>query len=153
MQLERFGASSDEWRCPDFGRKHPMKRIAFSLVAVATLAGVIGSVANGNHPTRARIRQSHGQNDAELRLAAHHSGVSVARLFKRIGFDHGTYARELGEVHCVFRIGWCSCRPSLNGFASGNELERCDLNRVERGADYHEFAVRAETVNQLGHSL
>ena len=125
-----------------------MNRIAFLLVAVATLAGVIGSAARPFG-----IRQSHGQNDAELRLAAQHSGVSVARLFKRIGFDHGTYAGQFGEVQCVLGIGRCSRRPSLNGFASGNELYRRDLNRVERGADYHEFAVRPETVDQLGHGL
>jgi hypothetical protein len=35
---------------------------------------------------------SHCQDNAELRVAAHHAGVSLGRFFERIGFNYGTYA-------------------------------------------------------------
>ena len=34
---------------------------------------------------------SHRQNDAELRLATYHTRITLGRLFKRIGFNHGTH--------------------------------------------------------------
>ena len=38
------------------------------------------------------VRSSHCQDNAELRVAAHHAGVSLGRFFERIGFNHGTHA-------------------------------------------------------------
>ena len=62
-------------------------------------------------------RTSHRQDDAELRVAAHHSRVSLGRFFERIGFNHGTHAGQFGEAQRVFGIGRCSRGPALN--ASG----------------------------------
>ena len=59
---------------------------------------------------------SHRQNDAELRLAAHHSRVSLGRFFERIGFDHGTHAGQFSEVAACPRNRRVFPRPSLESF-------------------------------------
>jgi len=40
-------------------------------------------------PLRRLAQTSHSQDDAELGLAAHHSGVSLGRFFERIRLNHG----------------------------------------------------------------
>jgi hypothetical protein len=41
---------------------------------------------------RARLVDSHRQDDAELCLAGHHARVSLGRFFERVRFDHGTHS-------------------------------------------------------------
>src|SRR5271169_2104474 len=65
---------------------------------------------------------SHGQNDAELCVAAQHARVSLGCFFERICLDHGTHAGQFGEVQCVFGIGGGSRSPALNPSTSAYEL-------------------------------
>jgi hypothetical protein len=74
---------------------------------------------------------SHRENDAELRLAAHHPRVAFRRFFERISFNHGTHTCKFGEVQGVFGIRRCSRGPALKALTSADELDRCDLNRIE----------------------
>lgn len=74
------------------------------------------------HPARRSWSTSHGEDHAELCIAAHHPRVSLCRLFKGIGFNHGTHATQFGETQCVLRIGCCSRGPALNRSTSTDEL-------------------------------
>jgi His Kinase A (phospho-acceptor) domain len=56
-----------------------------------------------------------------------------------------------GEAQCVLGIGWCARSRALNCAASRNKLQRRDFNGIKCGTDHHEFAVRPQTVDQLGH--
>ena len=46
------------------------------------------------------LAPSHGQNNAELCVAAHHACVSLAR-FERIGFNHGAHTGEFGKAQGI----------------------------------------------------
>src|ERR1700739_46936 len=70
----------------------------------------------------------HRQNDAELRITAHHSRVSLASLFEWIGLNHRTNPGQLRKPQCVFGIGWRTGRPALDGATSADQLDRRDLD-------------------------
>ncbi len=63
---------------------------------------------------------SHRQNDAELRLAAHHARVSLGRFFERICFNHGTHAGQFGEVQCTL-LSMYTLAPSFFASAAFSE--------------------------------
>src|SRR5208282_2151664 len=94
---------------------------------------------------------SHRENDAKLCLAAHHARVSFGRFFERVCLDHGTHAAQFGETQCVLGVGCRSSSPALNRSTSSNELYRRDLNGIESRTYSNKFAVRSQTVDQLGH--
>ena len=65
---------------------------------------------------------SHGQDDAELCVTAHHPRECFLRSFEWIGFNHGAHATQLGEAQGVLGIRWCSHRRALDGTLSADEL-------------------------------
>jgi len=46
----------------------------------------------GADPDPHRYGRSHRDYHAELCVTAHHAGISLGRLFERIGFNHGPHA-------------------------------------------------------------
>ena len=49
--------------------------------------------------------QLHRQNDAKLRLPAHHLRVGFIHSRQRILFDHGAHAGQFGEAQRILGIG------------------------------------------------
>src|SRR6478672_12971098 len=64
----------------------------------------------------------HRQDNAELRVAAHHSGVGLAGFLDRIGFDHRAHAGQFGEAKRILGVRRRSRPPALKRPAAGNEL-------------------------------
>src|SRR3989441_1021668 len=101
------------------------------------------------HSARVMLLSLHRQNHAELRIAADHSRVSLRRFCERIFFDHRTHPAQLRETQRVLGIRRCSRGPSLNASASGNELNRCDLDGIHRRAHHQQPAIHSQPVDQL----
>src|SRR5215470_1852156 len=79
---------------------------------------------------RASFPFSHRQNDAELRLAAHHPCVGFAGFLERIGLNHGAHAGQFCETQRVLSIRWYSGSPAAQRMTAEDELNRRDLYRL-----------------------
>jgi hypothetical protein len=75
---------------------------------------------------------SHRENDAELRLAAHHPRVAFRRFFERISFNHGAHSAEFSEAECVIGIGWCQGRVKLDHW--GGDVESSNKQNAQTQA-------------------
>src|SRR5580692_10954382 len=91
------------------------------------------------------------QHHAEPRLALHHAGVSIRRLFEWHCLDHRSDVLQNTEGERILRINRRSRQAAVDRAPSEHERKRIQLDLVLRYTDHDQLAAGSKTGHKCSH--